>query len=748
MGDSSVTSRIGSRVGRLPAGRRSKWLFILLWIVVAVVVTPLAAQLTGAQTNDASAFLSSDAESTRALDAQRRLPGGDAIPAVVVFSRAGGLTDADHTAVQDARRKLDEFAASAIPEPIPAPDGRAVLLTILMSQNTDANKFSADIKEMRKILHADAPAGLDVALSGPAGLITDTYDLFSQIEGALLAVTVSIVGLILLAVYRSPVLWLVPLASVVVADQTASGIVYLFAKYADLTVNGQSAGILRVLVFGAGTDYALLLVARYREELARHADTHEAMRIAIRRAGPTIFVSAGTVIIALLCLLLGELNSGRGLGPVGAIGIASAFVTMMTLLPAAMLACGRRLFWPFIPRHSASTTTDMEAQVGVEAGRETENASAPPEDSRTGAGGGGGGGGGSGAGAWSRIGIMIDRHPRSVWVVTVAALGVLAVTMLNLNTGLRQDQGFREKVESVTGQQLVAASFPPGATAPTYIVANVEHADDVGATIKATPGVVTAVESTRGADLVQFLVVLDDAPDTPASFDTVERLRDRLHTVNGADALVGGNTAVNLDIRNASIRDQQVVIPVVLVVVVVILGLLLRSVVAPLILIATVVLSFFSALGASALTFDWIFDFPGADPSLPLYGFIFLVALGIDYNIFLMTRVREETERIGHRAGVLRGLAVTGGVITSAGVVLAATFSVLFVFPLVQLAEVGFLVAFGVLLDTLVVRSILVPALALDVGPRLWWPGNVGSGSRLAIPGLDGQRPGTRPGTA
>ena len=689
------------RTATAPTGRWLKWLVIAGWLAISVVATPLAAGLTDAQTNNASAFLPDGAESTRLLDEQRTLPGGDGVPAVAVFARDGGLTDADRAAVEKIRVELEPFAATGIPPAISSPDGRAALLTILMPQLTDAEEFTAKVERMREIVHANTPAGVEEAITGPAGLVTDSFDIFKDIDVKILMVTASVVALILLVVYRSPILWLVPLISVALADQAATAIIYLLAEHVGLVVNGQSAGILRVLVFGAGTDYALLLIARYREELTRHSDAGEAMRVALHRAGPAILAAAVTVIISLSCLLLGELNSDRGLGPVGAIGIACAFVTMTTLLPAAMVACGRRLFWPFVPRFGAAVSdTSVLEESGI----------------------------------WSRVGGAIERRQRLVWVVVTLILAGFATCAVTLDQGLRPDQAFRSPTESVLGQQLVAASYPPGATAPTYVMSNVAQATAVLDAVRGTPGVVTAFENARNGDLVQIVAILDAPPDTEVAYDVTRALRDAAHGIDGADALVGGNNAVNLDVREAAVRDQQMIIPIVLAVVVVILGLLLRAIVTPLVLIATVVLSFFAALGVSARTFDWGFGFAGSDPTLPLFGFIFLVALGIDYNIFLMTRVREESARLGHRAGVLHGLAVTGSVITSAGFVLAGTFSVLVILPLVQLAEVGFLVAFGVLLDTFVVRSVLVPALALDIGPNIWWPSQLARLSRNTLP--------------
>ncbi|SNQ50226.1 putative membrane protein ActII-3 [Frankia canadensis] len=704
-------------------GRRSAWVVIVLWLAIAAALSPLAFQLPDAQRNDAAAFLPSDAESTRLLAEQRHFPGGDAVPTIVVLDRPGGLTNADRAAAARIGQALRPFASGPVLGPVPSPHNRTLILTVPLAQRDDASAFTDDVREMRRVARPLVPPGAQIAITGPAGLVADAFHLFSTIETLLLLVTATIVAVILLVVYRSPFLWLVPLISVGIADQTAAGIVYLLARHTGLTVNGQSSGILRVLVFGAGTDYALLLIARYREELTRHRDPRRAMREAVSRAGPAILASAGTVIIGMLCLLFGLLASDRGLGPVGAIGISTALITMMTLLPAALVLCGRRLFWPRIPHFGEHPPVTDTARRGPAARTAHAAALAAPtipghedltefdlaeEEGR-----------------WVRISAAIDRRPRTVWVLTSLLLGALAIGLLAMDTSLRQDEGFRHGVESVRGIGLASADFPPGATAPTYVIVDEGAARATAAILRGSPEVAASTEVGRTGGKAQFLVVLRSRPDSPESFAAVSSLRERLHGLAGAQALVGGNTAVNLDVRRAAERDRQVIIPMVLAVVLVVLVFLLRAVVAPLLLMATVVLSYLAALGASAVAYRWLFGFPGSDPSLPLFAFIFLVALGVDYNIFLMTRVREETARIGSRPGVLHALAVTGGVITSAGVVLAATFSALVIFPLVQLAEVGFVVAFGVLLDTLVVRSILVPALALDIGRAIWWPGRL-----------------------
>jgi len=441
---------------------------------------------------------------------------------------------------------------------------------------------------------------------------------------------------------------------------------------------------------GVGTDYALLLVARYREELHRYGDRHVAMAEALRRSGLTLAASAATVVLGLLCLLLADVNATRSLGAVGAIGIVAAFLLMVTLLPALLVILGRWVFWPAIPRHG--TPVPVERSI------------------------------------WGRIGNAVARRPRSVWAGAALVLTGLAVAASGLTVGLSQPEMFRDAPESVLAQADLAAHYPAGESAPTEVAIRAAAAPAAAAAIGATPGVSRVGPPLPSADeaLAKLTVVLDDAPDSAAAEATVQRLRTTLAEVPGAAALVGGSTGLTLDLQEASATDRAVIVPLVLVVVLLVLVVLLRAVVAPLVLLATVVLSYFAALGAATVLLEWGWGIGAVDHSAPLIGFVFLVALGVDYNIFLMTRVQEEVRRHGHRAGVLRGLATTGGVITSAGVVLAATFAVLASLPLVSLIGIGVLVGVGVLLDAFVVRSLVVPALALDLGRRTWWP------SRLA----------------
>jgi RND superfamily putative drug exporter len=567
--------------------------------------------------------------------------------------------------------------------PVASPDGQALLLGVPLDGRDEDAAYDATVRIRRQVA-AGAAAGLQVKVTGPAGFMVDAADAFGHLDTTLLLVTVAVVAALLLVTYRSPVLWLLPLVAVLLANGIASAAVYLLARGGALTVNGQSGGILTVLVFGAGTDYALLLVARYREELHRHPDRHQAMAAALRRAGPVLLASGATVIAGLGCLLAADMNNTRGLGPVGAVGIACALLAMTTLLPALLVLCGRWLFWPRIPRPGS-----------------------PLQQEET---------------LWARVGDRIARRPRAVWVATAVLLAAMAAATTGIRTGIPGEHAYTTTPESIAGQQLLARHYPAGAAAPAEVKANAATEPAVTAAARATPGVAAVLPATHAGELVQIQAVLADPADSPAAERTIRRLRDAVHAISGADALVGGLTATNLDVATAARHDRAVVIPLVLAVVFVVLAVLLRALVAPLLLIATVVLSFLAALGATWLATDRLLGVAALDHQLVLIGFVFLVALGIDYNIFLMTRVREEAGRLGHRPGVLRGLAATGGVITSAGLVLAATFAVLSVLPVTWAVQLAILVAVGVLLDTLVVRSVLVPALALDAGPAIWWP--------------------------
>jgi RND superfamily putative drug exporter len=681
------------RIAALPCGRWTKWVVLVSWIVVFAAAGPLAGKLNSAQQNDASAWLPNNAESTQVVELAKRFTPSDVFPALVVYERAdGAVTTADQAkAAADVQRFAGVRDVSGkVLGPIPSEDGRALQVVVPIKVAEEGNgweELGPRIKELRSIARADA-GGLGVYVTGPAGYFADFASVFSGFDARLLYITAAIVIVILLLTYRSPVLWLLPLTTVFVALTAAQAVIYLLARDAGLIVNGQTAFILTVLVFGAGTDYALLLTARYREELRRHADRHEAMAVALGRAAPAIIASAATVILSLLTLLVAELNSTKSLGPVMAIGILVGLCAMITLLPALLVIFGRWVFWPLRPTLGSAEPTER--------------------------------------GLWARIGARMAHRPRIVWVVTAVVLGSLALGLTGLEAnGLQSQDSFRTKPEAVRGEEVLARHFPAGAGNPVQVVGKADAAGQLQSVLAETPGV-TAVTRPVVRDGYAYLEgTLTSPPDSQASYDLVDQLRSRVHAIPGADAKVGGGSAVNLDIQRASRHDRNLVVPLVLLVVLVILGLVLRAIVAPLLLVATVVLSFAAALGVSALAFDHVFGFAGADPSFPLWTFVFLVALGTDYNIFLMTRVHEESRRHGTRRGALIGLAATGGVITSAGIVLAGTFAALGTLPLVFVTEIGFAVAFGVLLDTFVVRSVLVTALNLDVGRWIWWPSSL-----------------------
>jgi putative drug exporter of the RND superfamily len=673
-------------VSGLVTGRRTKFLVLVFWLLVVGLAGPLSGKLTDAQQNDVAAWLPGSAESTKVLEIQQTFQSPNAIPAVIVYDRPGGLTATDRAkAAADAQQIATFEGVQGRPTgPIPSQDGQAMQTLVIFDLGENGwNQAPGIADRIREI--AGAP-GLAVHITGPFGQAADSASAFEGIDGVLLFATVGVVIVILLLTYRSPILWLLPVLSAAVALTVSQALIYLLAEYAGLVVNGQSAGILTVLVFGAGTDYALLLVARYREELRRHEDRHEAMAFALHRAGPAIIASAATVIVGMLCLVFAETNSTASLGPVAAIGVGVALLVMITLLPALLVICGRWLFWPVKPHYGSTEPTTR--------------------------------------GFWARVGNRIARRPRFVWVVTALVLGTLSLGIVTLDAnGLTNAESFTGRPDSIVGEEVVTRHFPAaGAGSPVAIVSAAAAADRVRSAASGVDGIGQLTEPVVRGDNAYLEGTLSDPPDSPAAYATIDRLRAAMHAVPDAGAMVGGNTAINLDLQNAAKHDRNLIVPIVLVVVLLILMVLLRSVVAPVLLIGTVVLSFAAALGTSALIFTYVFDFGGADSSFPLFVFVFLVALGIDYNIFLMTRVHEEAKRHGTRRGALIGLAATGGVITSAGAVLAGTFAVLATLPLVFLAELGFAVALGVLLDTIVVRSVLVTALNLDIGRHIWWP--------------------------
>ncbi|HET9840499.1 MAG TPA: MMPL family transporter [Nocardioides sp.] len=668
---------------------------LAVWVLILLAAGSVASKLTDVQDNQASSWLPGSAESTKALDKLAPFQNQNDIPTVLVYKNDSGLTKAELTSIG---QKLDQVQKLDGSVPAKGLDGRATQPSKLMQVSKDGqvaqgavtfnfgkdgwNKLP-DVKD--QIEKTAAVPGTTMYVAGPGGQGADSAAAFAGIDGKLLYSTIIVVVLILLLTYRSPILWLLPVISAGVALTCAQGVIYLLAKNAGLTVNGQSAGILTVLVFGAGTDYALLLVARYREELHRHEDRHEAMAFALHRATPAIIASALTVVLGMLCLVVAQMNSTAGLGPVAAIGIGVGLLVMITLLPALLVIFGRWIFWPRRPNFDT-----------VEP---------------------------SSAGFWARIGARIAPRPRLVWVVTSVILAVCSLGFLQLNAhGLATQDSYTKDFDSVTGQQTLVDHGLADTSSPVQVVANADRAQAVSQAMQGIDGIGQPSPPIIKGGVALIQAPLESDPTSKAAFATVDDVRAAVHQVRGADALVGGGSAITTDIEQASARDNKVIIPLVLVVVMIVLMVLLRALLSPLLLVATVVLSFGASLGLSTLVFRHVFGFAGADASLPLFVFVFLVALGIDYNIFLMTRVREETPQHGTRRASLIALGSTGGVITSAGLVLAATFSVLATLPLVAFAEIGFAVALGVLLDTMIVRSVLVTAINLDAGSRIWWP--------------------------
>ena len=700
------------------AQRRARWLvplvLLLVWLGVGGTLGPYAGKLGEVATNDQAAFLPRSAESTRVLEARAAFDQSETVPAIVVWT-------ADGARFTEARQAQATRAVAALagkpgvvgrPSPALLSDDREALQAVVQLKPDLGDELPTVLDAVREA--ARAVPGTTAQIAGPAASQADLSDAFAGIDGLLLGVALGAVLLILLLVYRSVLLPFLIILGSVFALGLACAVVYALAERDAVRVDGQVQGILSILVIGAATDYALLLAARFREELAVRGDRFGAAVAAARRSFGAITASAATVALGLLALLASDLTNNRALGPVGAIGIGCAVLATLTFLPAALALLGRTAYWPSRPK--------------------------PPEES------------GEGTGVWRRVARTVNGRPRRTWAVTALVLAVFAAFSPSLSSkGVPLDEIFVNDAPSVAAQTTLGAHFPGGSGNPAVTSAVRSASAMMTAAARSTDGVASAgaVSASGRPGAGKPLVVdgrvridatLTAAADSDAAKDTVERLRTRVHAVSGADALVGGYTAQQYDTQQTAARDRTVIVPIVLAVILLILMLLLRSLLVPVLLVATVGLNFLATLGVSALVFQHLLGFSGTDASVPLYGFVFLVALGVDYNIFLMSRVREEALVHGNRQGVLRGLTTTGGVITSAGVVLAATFAALMVIPLAFLVQIAFIVAFGVLLDTLVVRSLLVPALMIDIGPRAWWP------SALARRNPDGGGAGTPSG--
>ncbi|MGA0122057.1 MAG: MMPL family transporter [Gaiellales bacterium] len=698
-------------LARIVAGRRSKWLVLAAWVAVAAAFGPLQAQLNSVTQNDSTTFLPADADSTKALEELRsRFDDGRTVPALIVYQNPAGLTDADRAAIA-----ADEAAIAQLPDlaPIQSPLApQAAQIGLLSEDGTTAimlvpvtaqviEDIEPAVNEMRDIVKADAPDGLEVYVSGPAGITVDAVEVFGSIDGTLLIGTTVLILVLLLLIYRSPIIAVVPLVVVGIAYAVAGGVVYLVVKAFDLPINGQATGILIILMFGAGTDYCIYLVARFREELRVREDTHEAMQHAVARSGPAILSCGGTVVAAMLVLLFADLSSTRNQGPVLAIGILITMIAGLTLLPALLTIVGRRSFWPAVPRFGSADRSRRSV--------------------------------------YHRVGEIVTGRPIATVVIVTMLLAVCVLGILTQPSGLGIGGGFRAKPESIQGQIALSKALPPGELATTQVIVDAP-ADRLEAATGAVIGALQAdtddVASVRpslaakAGDAQLLEVVLTRDPYSDAAAASIPRIRqivDAAAAGAGATALVGGPTAQDYDTDRTISRDAKVIVPLTLLLILLILGLLLRAVVAPLYLIATVILSYFATLGLTYVIFIHVFGSPGVDPGYATFLFLFAVALGVDYNIFLVSRIREEAESAPMRPAVLRALETTGGVITSAGLILAGTFLVLMTLPLEALFQLGFGVALGVLIDTFVVRTLLVPALAVWVGDRSWWPGRVPS---------------------
>lgn len=700
---------------------------ILAWLAVSGIGGPTFGKISSVSTNDQAAFLPANAESTVVRDWQSKFVDSATIPAVVLLTSEKPLTADQLSAVAQLSEKLGAVegiekpqapATTSIAGPIPSADKMAVEFLVPIADTGNTKTIVADLRD---VLKEDAPSGLTPYVTGPAGLTADLVNAFSGIDGILLLVALLAVFVILLVVYRSVVLPILVLLTSMVALCGAILVVYLLAKADWITLSGQSQGILSILVIGAATDYSLLLVARFREALHQVDSKFDALRIAMKGAWEPIVASGATVILALLCLLFSDLNSNRSLGPIAAVGIVFALLSALTFLPAVLVVFGRTAFWPFRPKVEA----EHHRHAAVEATAEKDDV----ERGLSGV-----------TGLWRRVALLIARKPRLTWVVTLVLLLAASSGLLQLQAnGVSQTEVILAKSDAVDGQSELAKHFDGGSGSPVVIIASAGKQAEVSAAVEREAGVASVSVYTgsgrpaEGAPAVEkdghvmINATLKDGADSDAAENVVKNLRADLPAVDSG-VLVGGVTAIALDTNVTAQSDLVKIVPLVLLVILVVIMLLLRSIVAPLVLVGSVVLSYAAAMGISAIVFNHVFHFPGADATVPLFGFVFLVALGVDYNIFLMTRVREEALHLGPRAGVLRGLGMTGGVITSAGVVLAATFAALGVIPLLFLAQLAFIVAFGVLLDTVIVRSLLVPALSYDLGRRMWWPSKLGKG--------------------
>ena len=686
---------------RFQTGKKTAPVTMLLALIFAILAFgPLNAP---SENTTPGTGLPDSAESVQVQKLQEDLPQNDGSAAFIVYASETELTDEQLKWIQGefnpqtqmlsggANEKFLEFTnlevmgEKFVPPAAISEDGTTALISVPLDQSDDFDVTTLRIDTMRELAPEGMPAGLEVYVTGPEAFIKDVGSIFEGADISLLAVTASVVALLLLVTYRSPVLWIIPLLVVGVADGMAGILARQVADLLGFVPDASVVGILSVLVFGAGTNYALLLISRYREELLSHEDRREAMRIAIRGAGPAILASGSTVAVALALLLLAEIEGRQVLGLMSAVGIVVAMVAGLLVLPSALVVFPRGIFWPLVPKVGGKNPFEKSI--------------------------------------WTKLGRAVSKRPLTIAGAGVALLAVLATGGLGIKTGLSATEIFIEKPEAVAGQEVLAEAFSAGAATPTQVIVDAGSVAAATAILESVDGVDEVRVGATNDEITQLDAILNADPESQEALEVIRQMRLALDDLpEGTLALVGGQDATTLDAQDATERDQLLLVPLILISVFLILILLLRSLLTPILLLVAVAGSFFSAVGASWLVFQNIFGFPALDLTVFILAFLFLVALGVDYSIFLVTRAQEEARTLGTREGMRKALGATGGVITSAGILLAAVFAVLGVLPLIALAQVGTIVCIGVLLDTLLVRTVIVPAMAFKLGAKFWWP--------------------------
>jgi len=684
MADSRVHRRFADRL----TSRAGAWVSLGLVLLIMVALFGALGSAKAPERNDQAP---ASAESTQVRDLRETFPDADRQSVLVVASRDDGatLTGAQIEGLAELLPVLDAHAHGDSAGPIVSDDGEAAILVTPITVGATNAETAEVIGALRADLAAHALTGVTLQVTGGPAFGADVAASFDGANITLLLVTILIVAILLIVTYRSPVLWLIPLTVVALADGLAGRMAAAAGAAWGLQFD---SGIISVLVFGAGTNYALLLISRYREELQTTESHRRALSAAWRKTVPAILASNVTVVLALLTLVLAVIPGTHGLGVSSAIGLVIALAAVLFLLPPLLAVCGRAAFWPFIPR--------------------------PGQAARQGR-------------MWRRIASGVVRRPVVSLLSGVAVLAIMMTGLFGTSVGLDQLEKFRVPSESAAGLEVVSAHFPPGEAQPILIIAGSERADSVVEAAERVDGVVrvTPAATSEDGSLTQIVVTSEYVPSTEQSLDQITELRDAVHAVPGADAMVGGAVATDLDARAGNQRDLLVVAPLVLAVSFLVLLVLLRSLVAPVLLLLVNLASAVAAIGAGAWLSRMLFDQQSLDLQVPLLAFLFLVALGIDYSIFLVHRARAEARIRGTREGMVEAVAHTGSVITSAGIVLTGVFAALGVLPLVTLGQLGLIVGFGVIVDTLVVRTVIVPAIFALAGDRIWWPGKLRSGA-------------------